>query len=278
MRKIMGFSIDQPDIDLIDPWDKSWIQPTGIKTMVNLYTTDWGIDCDDLSGTPVSSLPTRWKDAWMNMYFSSNAPSSTAFVSNATIVATSSGPTSPLNTVTGGSTGNVHIVFTKSDGVINGQVGIRDKRLLGLEDSYTLELPDKSRFVYEKGNYRIEDKDAKVTYKANRIHEFNRYLNSSDLLADFIADLGKLGARQDTALSVPIEVFITWLIYKAAEADGEPPPDIPSVASRLALPKPPDLVRCRCCAQPLPNEMVNEGLQFLNEQHMLVFMRRRGLR
>src|ERR1700758_1179374 len=48
-------------------------------------------------------------------------------------------------------------------------------------------MPDGSTLkVDQYGNYQVLDQDAKVTYKANRIREFNAYISASDLLEAFI--------------------------------------------------------------------------------------------
>jgi hypothetical protein len=86
----------------------------------------------------------------------------------------------------------------------------------------TLRMPDGSQLFIEKGNVRIEDKDAKVTYKANRLREFNRYLNASDLLEDFIKFVGTADVSRGEFLKLPVELFIKWLVVEAARADGEP--------------------------------------------------------
>src|SRR5574341_266260 len=70
----------------------------------------------------------------------------------------------------------------------------------------TIELPDGSKLILDNnGNYRIEDKDAKVTYKAHRLREFSPHLNASDLLAQFVHYVGSLGVRQGEVLGLPIE-------------------------------------------------------------------------
>ena len=53
--------------------------------------------------------------------------------------------------------------------------------------------------------------------------EFNKYVNASDLLETFIQDMGALGLSQKEFLDLPVNAFITWLVLKAAVADGEDP-------------------------------------------------------
>ena len=83
-------------------------------------------------------------------------------------------------------------------------------------------LPDGSNLVVDfNGNYEIVDYKAKVTYKSNNIREFNKFVNSSDVLEAFIRDAGKAGVKQKEVFNLPIELFINWLIVRAAEKDGE---------------------------------------------------------
>lgn len=83
-------------------------------------------------------------------------------------------------------------------------------------------LPDGSKVMIDfNGNYEIVDKNAVVTYKSSNIREFNKFVNASDLLESFIRDIGKLGVCQKDIFSIPIGLFIDWLIIKAAEKDGE---------------------------------------------------------
>lgn len=95
-------------------------------------------------------------------------------------------------------------------------------------------MPDNSVLhVDHEGNYRIEDTHSRVVYKANRRREFNPYLNASDLLEDFIKFVGTLGVRQGEVLQVPITAFIHWLVFKAAERDGDDVSNFPSVKDVL---------------------------------------------
>lgn len=90
----------------------------------------------------------------------------------------------------------------------------------------TIELPDGAKLIIDDaGNYRIEDKDAKVTYKANRLREFSPYLNASDLLAKFVSYVGSIGVKRAEVLGLPLHLFISWLVIEAAQKDGD---EIPS--------------------------------------------------
>lgn len=71
--------------------------------------------------------------------------------------------------------------------------------------------------------------------------EFNRYVNASDLLEEFISDMARLGMTQAQFLALPINAFITWLVLKAAQADGESPLWRCNACGRFT---PPGLVAC----------------------------------
>jgi hypothetical protein len=95
--------------------------------------------------------------------------------------------------------------------------------------------------------YLIEDKDAKVTYRANRDRDFNPFINASDKLEDFIRFCAANGVRTRAELmNMPIQLFIAWLVLEAAKADNEPAPEnvtlIPDLRKRLSP-------RCNCCGK-----------------------------
>lgn len=96
------------------------------------------------------------------------------------------------------------------------------------------ELPDGSVLKIDgKGNFKVTQKPDKVIYQQCFVREFNRYLNASDLLEQFIEDLGSMGVTQQDMLRVPIEAFINWLIISAAKKDGDSLEGLPSVHSAL---------------------------------------------
>lgn len=103
-------------------------------------------------------------------------------------------------------------------------------RILNFTDGqpHTLRFPDGTVIEVEaNGSFTINDKNAKVVYKANRSRNFNPFLNASDKLEDFIKFCGQAGVKQDEVLNIPIKHFIGWLIVESAKADHEPTPDIP---------------------------------------------------
>lgn len=141
----------------------------------------------------------------------------------------------------------------------------------------TYNLEDGTKLIIDdKGNFRIEDKDAKVTYKSNNVREFNKYINSSDLLSDFIEDMGKLGATAEQVLNTPIQFFIRWLIYKSAESDGEESDEslldiTKSVKMNIEPPKR-ITFKCKHCGKFIPNNNANNGIMFCNGNHADLFI------
>lgn len=137
-----------------------------------------------------------------------------------------------------------------------------------------LKLPDGTHiWLNEKGGYKIYHGDGKITYKANTVREFNRFLNASDLLEQFIRDLGHVGVKQDEVLEIPVGLFINWLIIKSAEQDQEPiPKDIPSL--RQAIQSQRKGIKCKCCGKFIPEDKVKLGLTFCNADHYSSYEKR----
>lgn len=143
-----------------------------------------------------------------------------------------------------------------------------------------IELPDGAILdVKADGSYEIVDKDAKVTYKANRVREFNRYVNASDLLEEFIDFVdGVGGITKERFLALPIETFIRWLVLRAAQADGDEVEQERAeiTQSVLALPTPtPRLSRnCKCCGRFVSRRRVENAMQFCSAEHFAQYEQR----
>lgn len=138
-------------------------------------------------------------------------------------------------------------------------------------------MPDGSFIeVDAHGNYQLNDDAAKVIYRANRIREFNRYLNASDLLEEFIREVGRLGVRQHQVTEGLFGVFLHWLILRAADQDQEEaPPGVFPVAKHPGLLAAPSKVpRCRQCGRFVKRKAAAAGLPFCDEWHMAVFWQR----
>lgn len=78
--------------------------------------------------------------------------------------------------------------------------------------------------------------------------EFNKYINGSDLMEEFIRYCGTLGVRQGEIMEIPIDSFIKWLIIEACVLDKEEP----EVTLELGpAPQP----RCLGCGRYVPRSL-----------------------
>ena len=130
-----------------------------------------------------------------------------------------------------------------------------------------VKLPDGGRLkVNENGSWEVQDEDAKVQYRACKIREFNRYINASDLLEEFIVFLGEFDIKQSEVLNVPIGMFIHFLIWKAAVADGmehEAENDYKMLQSQVkAMPVHRIQPKCLCCGRYISLGVFQKGFNF----------------
>ena len=117
-----------------------------------------------------------------------------------------------------------------------------------------------------KGNFVVNDKNAKVIYKGNRIKEFNRYINASNILEEFIQFLGDhYNAKQSDVLKVPLELFINFLIIRASQEDGDEFDDqLKKLNNGIQKNY---LNRCGWCGKFIPKKLISAGIQFCNLEH-----------
>lgn len=141
---------------------------------------------------------------------------------------------------------------------------------LCLRKSNIYELPDGAQLkIDDKGNYQIDDSDAKVIYQANRIRNFSPHLNASDMLAEFVKYVGTLGVRRADVLNLPLHLFVSWLVIEAAERDGdEIPEDIIPVSQDRAvtLAKRP---QCLSCGRFIKRLHYSNNFPYCSPEHAL---------
>lgn len=189
---------------------------------------------------------------------------------NNTTTTTSTASTSTSWYNTSGTTSGIAIgdVIKAPDQYLEGDIKVKPDSILELPDGSVIKVDG-------HGNFTISDKDAVVTYKGNNTREFNRHINASDLLEAFIGDLGKLGVKQDEVLNVPIEMFINWLIFKAAEEDGDDAPtDVPLLESSVTPHKHP---KCLGCGRFIRKKLVEHKVHFCNPEHHERYLQRIGI-
>lgn len=199
---------------------------------------------------------------WVNSGMSTTAPTSTSTTTDYILYTTASGTGTSSTSVT-----NYNDVIVRQSDRSDYERWAKElekqrERLKILQPGKNYDLPDGSKIAIDmNGNFEIVDRNAKVTYQANRKREFNPFINASDLLEQFIHDVGELGVRQCEVLAIPIELFINWLVIKAAEQDGDPMPDIPQLEA-------PKKHRCKWCGHFLSNDMKSKKIDFCNGSHM----------
>jgi hypothetical protein len=121
--------------------------------------------------------------------------------------------------------------------------------------SRTISFPDGTIIDFKlDGSFEINDKNAKVVYRANRSHDFNPFINASDKLEEFIKFCGEIGVRQGDMLNIPIKQFVQWLVIEAARADGDK--SIPLELPDLTKP------RCRTCQRFISRKLKADGIEF----------------
>lgn len=150
-----------------------------------------------------------------------------------------------------------------------------------LREGQCLLMPDGTRIRMDhNGGFTIEDADAKVVYEANVKREFNRYVNASELLGDFVGDLGQVGVVQSKVLNTPIEYFINWLIHRAAEKDDDvyAAKGVPTLEqSKPLLSNKATKPQCKCCGRFLSAKRAKLGINFCNSNHMNKYEIKMGL-
>lgn len=99
---------------------------------------------------------------------------------------------------------------------------------------------------------------------------FNRYINASDLLEEFITEVGALGVRQSEVLQLPINIFIHWMLMKAAEQDGDPiPDDVLRLEDHAEVRAAAKFPRCRYCGRFIEWRRSRAGVWFCNDNHLM---------
>ncbi len=138
-------------------------------------------------------------------------------------------------------------------------------------DEAEIALPDGSVLhVDGHGNFRVEDANARVTYRANRNRAFNPYVNAGDLLGRFLQYVQTIpGVRRDDLGTLPIQLFAHWLIIEAAERDGDPVPDDIQAPPESRLLR--GQVRPQCelptCRRFIPKATARKGFRYCNPRH-----------
>lgn len=145
------------------------------------------------------------------------------------------------------------------------------QQYIDVADKFDFKCKDGTVLHFDHGDVTIQDENAKIIYKSNPIREFNKYLNASDLLEEFISFCDEQKVRKNEFMKLPIELFIMWLVVRAADQDGEPDHTTQLLledASKKKRVQP----KCGCCGKFLPKHKVEQGINFCNGEHLDRFM------
>lgn len=130
--------------------------------------------------------------------------------------------------------------------------------------------------VAASGDISLNEQNAKIHYRAAP-RDFNKFLNTSDVVEEFIRYLGSLDVRQRHVLTLPLGLFINWLVIAAAEADGDPADDLrPTLVQGVSVLK--AQPRCHYCRRFIPRVYQERGVNFCAPAHMERFLARERLR
>ena len=139
-----------------------------------------------------------------------------------------------------------------------------------LQRGCSLHLPDGAIVkVSWQGDIEVLDKNAKVLYKPPKERDFNPYLSSSDLVEEFIRYCAGVGITKKEFRDLPLNLFLYWLIVRAAERDKEKADDVlllleTSVRSVKEI----AIHRCRFCGRFLRPVFAKYGVNFCSPEHM----------
>jgi hypothetical protein len=143
----------------------------------------------------------------------------------------------------------------------------------GADSHATFTLPNGVTIkLFPDDHVEIDESNGRQMYKSEPLRGFNKYLNASDLLEQFIAYCGTQNISRDEFKDLPVSLFIFWLIVQAAEADGDPTDDTLPLLTAGVQAAQPKIPRCKCCGQFLPARMVEHGISFCSPAHMQRFM------
>jgi hypothetical protein len=170
----------------------------------------------------------------------------------------------PISTVSTSNYTTTNRIVTRLNNSIKLANGTNIKKLD--DDNCKLELPDGTIIdIDELGNFHVNDKNSKVIYKSNSIREFNKYINASDLLEEFILFLGsEFDVRQNQIMNVPIQIFIEWLIVQAAMKDGDNYSDDMKKLDAGVIYEKNWYRRCRNCGRFIKSKLFDAGMNFCN--------------
>lgn len=136
--------------------------------------------------------------------------------------------------------------------------------------AFEVDFPDGSKLKFSAdGNYVVEDSAARVTYKAARFRDFNRFVNAADMLdgfAEYVKAAAPAASRAEFK-SLPLELFLKWLFLEAAREDGEDVEAEPIAEAAAAMLTTRVRPRCPYCQRFVRRSRAAAGFLACNGDH-----------
>ena len=143
----------------------------------------------------------------------------------------------------------------------------------GSGSNTTFVLPDGTEIKYHYDDrIEIDDSKGKRLYQSAPTRGFNKYLNASDLLEDFVRYCASERLSRKDFAELPLSLFIYWLIAKAAEADGDSTDDIVPLLETSVKQQRYQPHRCQCCGKSLSKRFLENHVHFCSASHMQLYM------
>jgi len=139
----------------------------------------------------------------------------------------------------------------------------------------TFTLPNGVRInLFPDDHIEIDEADGKQLYRTDATRGFNKFLNASDLLEEFIAYCAEQKMTRKDFAELPVSLFIYWLIVRAAENDGDPTHESMPLLTHAVSEQKFKPSHCKCCGRFLSTKSVSNGINFCSADHLQKFMDR----
>jgi hypothetical protein len=148
----------------------------------------------------------------------------------------------------------------------------------GVHSNATFILPNDVKIhLFADDHIEIDESDGHQIYKTAPVRGFNKYLNASDLMEDFVRYCATQKITRREFQNLPISLFICWIILESAKADGDPTEESQLLLDQQKKTHINPVHRCRCCGKFISPKLVEEGVNFCSSAHMDRHLQRKGL-
>lgn len=169
--------------------------------------------------------------------------------------------------VTGGDTGLYESLAFNHFGDIHIPEGCNIEATFTLPNGVMIKL-------FRDDHVEVDDSQGFQLYRSAPARDFNRFLNASDLLEEFISYCAQQRVTKKDFAELPISLFIYWLIVRAAETDGDPTEEVVPLLTSAVKQRKAHTHRCRDCGKFLTKRYEDNGISFCSSQHMDHYLER----